>query len=117
MVKLNFLVIRSGQPVELSKFYSGLGLRFEYHRHGKGPFHYSAKLVDVVFEIYPLRPEQSQVDTNVRLGFEVLSINGTLAVLTDLGGKTIVSPKASEWGNRCVIEDPEGRKIELVEKE
>ena len=40
-VSSNLLVLRSEDPEKLSEFYSKLfRIEFEYHRHGKGPFHY-----------------------------------------------------------------------------
>ena len=41
-MNLNLLVIRSVIPKQLAEFYEQLGMAFEYHRHGNGPFHFPA---------------------------------------------------------------------------
>jgi len=41
---LNLIVIRTSNSKALADFYQLLGIQFEYHRHGKGSFHYSAKI-------------------------------------------------------------------------
>lgn len=72
-----------------------------------------------VFEIYPLQviddPEQST--SGCRVGFTVSSVNATLAELAKGYPRCVVSsPKASKWGYRAVIQDPDGHKVELVDR-
>ncbi|MEM9528802.1 MAG: VOC family protein, partial [Bacteroidota bacterium] len=107
--------IRSAKPEQLAAFYRLLGFEFVFHQHGNGPLHYSAELAGVVLEIYPLLPKQSQPDTGLRLGFVVEDLEACLAPLLVEEVVFVAKPKHSPWGYRCVIRDPEGRKIELVE--
>ena len=52
---LTLLVIRSSIPEKLAEFYQRLGLTFEHHRRGKGPYHFSAGIGPTLLEIYPLK--------------------------------------------------------------
>ena len=72
--QINLLVIRTIQPKTLAEFYELLGMEFQYHQHGKGPFHYAATLNDFVFEIYPLLKNQQEVDKSLRLGLSLIHI-------------------------------------------
>ena len=70
-MQLNLIVIRTGDMPKLAKFYTSLGLRFKYHKHGNSPMHYSAKAGETTMEIYPLAKDQLLADRNLRLGFVV----------------------------------------------
>jgi len=77
-MNINLLVIRTDKPKELAAFYELLGMRFDYHQHGKGPWHYSAEIEDLVFEIYPLMNHQIGADTSLRLGFTIERLDNLL---------------------------------------
>lgn len=115
-MKLNLLVIRSKEPEVTMRFYKQLGLDFEYHRHGNGPFHYSAYIGEAVFEIYPLSKPQATADRTLRLGFEVKELDQLIIHLTKVGAKILQNAKASEWGYRAILQDPDGRKVELCDR-
>lgn len=112
-MQLKLLVIRSANPAQLAQFYTQLGCNFEQHRHGKGPLHYSCTIARTVLEIYPLAKGQVTPDSNLRLGFEVEQFEGVLEKLIEHGAKLIQAPYESEFGRIGVVEDPEGRKVEL----
>ncbi len=112
-MRLNLLILRSANPEELTAFYMTLGLRFVHHRHGAGPYHYSAEMDGFVLEIYPLSKSQTRPDPFVRLGFSVVNLDELLRKVSP--GSILQVPLKSEWGYRCVIRDPEGRRVELVE--
>ena len=96
--------------------YELLGLDFEYHRHGSGPMHYSAKASGLVFEIYPLTKSQTQAGENLRLGFEVKNREQTISTLFASNWKIVTATKDTEWGKTVVVQDMDGRKVELTEK-
>ncbi|MFK8164023.1 MAG: VOC family protein [Lewinella sp.] len=109
---LNLLVIRSAIPEELTKFYAHFGYDFDYHQHGKGPWHYAGTLGGLTLEIYPLMDAQSAPDKYLRLGFAVVDVDETVE---QLAAEVLSLPKDSEWGRRAVVVDPEGRRVEIVE--
>lgn len=77
-MKINLVVIRTDKPKELSKFYELIGMKFEYHQHGKGTWHYSTEIDEIVFEIYPLMKNQENPDKSLRLGFTIENLDKTI---------------------------------------
>ncbi|MFK7936296.1 MAG: VOC family protein [Saprospiraceae bacterium] len=114
-MQLNLLVIRTNQPKELAEFYNIFQLEFEYHRHGKGAWHYSTKIENIVFEIYPLLKSQKIADRSLRLGFEVKELDNLIEQLRKKNIEIVSKPKQTEWGYVAIIKDLDGRKIELTE--
>lgn len=116
-MELKLVVLRTPDPPQLANFYSLFGLVFEYHQHGNAPYHYSTYLGKTVLEIYPLARNQMQADATLRLGFEIADFDKIWQQLTDRQVKIIFQPTQTEWGSMVVIQDPDGRKIELYKKE
>lgn len=110
---LTLLVIRSAIPEKLAAFYERLGVTFEHHRHGKGPFHFSAQIGPTLLEIYPLAKGQELADKHLRLGLAIDSFEATIHELQQQGIYFHQTPIVTEFGFMAIIEDPEGRKIEL----
>jgi len=100
---------------KLAEFYSHFGMEFTEHIHGKGPKHYGSEDCGVVFEIYSQRDE-TDLTTNVRLGFEVDCIDEILKKIGSYDFKVVSEPKDSSWGKRMVLDDIEGHRVELLEK-
>jgi catechol 2,3-dioxygenase-like lactoylglutathione lyase family enzyme len=112
MTRLNLVVIRVADLDKSRLFYEQLGLKFEQHQHGKGPIHFACEKDDIVFEIY----QSDTAETiNTRLGFIVDDLDKILDHVS--GESVLVVPKQSEWGYRTVIIDPDGHKVELVQKD
>ena len=112
-MELNLLVIRTGDPKRLADFYSLFNIAFSYHRHGNSPFHYGAKIGEVLLEIYPLSKNQQGADINLRTGFSVDDFDTVIERLKLANVKFDVEPKETDFGFMAVIFDPDGRKIEL----
>jgi lactoylglutathione lyase len=110
---LNLLVIRSADIDRSRQFYEQFGFAFEPHQHGKGAPHLAAERDGFVFEIYP---SQGKDTSATRLGFAVNRIEETIERLVFVGGQVISQPKASPWGKRAVIMDPDGHKVELTQQ-
>ena len=114
-MKLNLLVIKTNLLHEMAVFYSLLGLSFDYHKHEQGIFHYSTQLGETVFEIYPLPKKITEVDTTTRLGFEVINLEILLQNLKLKNIKIVSEMIKTTLGKMAIIEDLDGRKIELLE--
>lgn len=112
-MKLKLLVIRSKNIEKSVQFYEKIGLEFDYHQHGNGPMHYSCKLGETVFELYPFLKGQEVADRSTRLGFEVESLDALIEELRRMEIPIIQEPKASEFGYFAVVKDLDGRKVEL----
>ena len=113
--QINLLVIRTNQPKILAEFYELLGMKFCYHQHGNGPFHYAADMDGFVFEIYPLLKKQHKADSSLRLGFTVDYLDKLIVTLKAHNVDILKEPTQMEWGYVGVIRDLDGRKIELKE--
>lgn len=112
-VAINLLVLRAEHPEALAEFYTLLGLKFKLEQHGKGPVHHACEMPGAVFEIYPCVGER-QSTLGVRVGFKVHSIE---RVLSTLGEKAeiLLNTSSADGQRKCVLKDPEGHKVELVE--
>ena len=111
--ELNLIVLRSPDIDRAVRFYQAMGLKFDKHRHGKGPEHYACE-ESMVFEIYPLGSGQPPT-TSTRIGFSVDDVDSVSKLLKEAGGKVISAPADSEWGRRAVVKDLDGHVVELVE--
>lgn len=112
-ITFRLLVLRTADTAGLAAFYSFLlGLTFDYHQHGSGPFHYAAEAGSVVLEIYPLAKGQLAGDKHLRLGFGIDQFDEVMAELP-LRNIPFTPPVQTAFGLLCVVTDPDGRKIEL----
>jgi len=93
-----------------------LGIKFEYHRHNTGPFHYAATLGTMVLEIYPLAKTQTQADKNLRLGFAVDSFEDIITHFQENNIELPFTTRQTDFALMTVIIDPDGRKVELYKK-
>ena len=112
-MELQLLVLRTSDPHQLSAFYSLLGMSFDYHQHGNGPFHYAATTGQMTLEIYPLAKGQQQADIHLRLGFSIGNFDQTIALLKEQAVSFLADPSHTDFGFRAIVADPDGRKIEL----
>jgi catechol 2,3-dioxygenase-like lactoylglutathione lyase family enzyme len=108
---LNLIVIRAADLERSQRFYETLGLRFSREKHGNGPEHLAAVTGGVIFEIYPRG--NGPATEGVRLGFQVASMEATLAALQRLGAILATPPETGEWGLRAVAVDPDGHRVEV----
>jgi hypothetical protein len=110
------LVIRTENIAVLKEMYEQLGLEFTYHRHGNGPFHYSSEMNGLVFEIYPSRNLRDLQPEAVRLGFEVDDLSELIGKLKNTDWNIIGDLSETEWGITALVQDRDGRKVELKGK-
>ncbi|MGN7939504.1 VOC family protein [Virgibacillus sp. 6R] len=112
-ININLIVIRTLNFEQTVSFYQDLGLIFNKERHGNGPEHYACEFGSFVFEIYP--SQSRQIDATTRIGFDVDNIERIIEKLRLRKAQVVTEPNVSIWGKRDVLEDPDGRKVELVE--
>ncbi|XZF14660.1 VOC family protein [Chitinophagaceae bacterium MMS25-I14] len=114
-MEIRLLVIRTPDMQRLVDFYTLLGFRFDYHRHAPSPWHYSTIMGKTVLEIYPLARDQEHADKHLRLGFGLKNFDETIAALKERSVIFLSELAGTEFGDMAVIEDPDGRKIELYQ--
>jgi lactoylglutathione lyase len=115
-MEIKLLVIRTSDIARLANFYALLGLTFEYHKHGKSPYHYSAGIGNTILEIYPLAKNQTESDKELRLGFAIENFDHTIQLLKEKQTIFLSEPMQTEYGFMAIIKDPDERKIELYKK-
>ncbi len=104
-MQLNLLVLRC-KNVEITKaFYEKLGLTFIKEKHGKGVEHYSTYVGALVLELYPLK-EDTEIEQS-RLGFSVAT------QYLNLMQSEMISSYMFDGIEVMVLQDPDGRKVEL----
>jgi lactoylglutathione lyase len=116
-MELRLLVVRTTDIARLADFYSLLGLTFDYHKHDKSPYHYSATIGKTILEIYPLAKGQTEADKELRLGFAVNDLAATIQLLKLKETEFLSEPMHTDYGFMTIIKDPDGRKIELYENQ
>ena len=102
------LVLRCSD-LEISKaFYEKLGFCFEQEQHGNGPVHYASDENGFVFELYPAKEGETD---RTRVGFEISGLGEKLAHFE--------SYDTYEYHGMQIpiITDPDGRKIELYDRQ
>ena len=114
-LKLQLLVLKTADPQALKAQYELLDIRFVQHRHGNGPMHFSAQVDGLVLEIYPLPKSATAADHTTRLGFQVEDLDQTLEKLEGSNWRVVNGAAIGEFGYRAVIQDLDGRKVELTE--
>lgn len=115
-MKINLLVIRTSDPKILKEQYELLGFVFKYHQHGNGPFHYASEKNGFVFEIYPLTKSMTKSDNSIRMGFEIDNLESKVKELKNSNWIINTDLKETDWGTIAVVQDLDGRKIELKNK-
>ena len=81
--------------------------------------HSSCELGSTVIEIYPgevQEPQDYRGSGSTFLGFKVASLDAVLDPIKIIKVPVLTAPKRSVWGRRAVVQDPDGRAVELNER-
>ena len=112
--RLKLLVLRAADLSRSHDFYTCIGLDLQLEQHGAGPQHYACEMEGFVVEIYPARSTDEK-NAGGMLGFEVASLAPVLHGLAAMG----VVPKQAllmlPHGLRVLVQDLDGRTVELVQ--
>ncbi|HEX2619522.1 MAG TPA: VOC family protein [Phototrophicaceae bacterium] len=113
---VNLLVLRTADLEASLTFYRTLGLELVEEQHGTGPVHYACVLDGLVLEIYPGKPgaapDRKQAGATV-IGFQIDDLDAMVVMLQSQSVIILTAPQISAWGKRAVVQDPDGRAIEL----
>lgn len=108
MIKPHLLVFKTQQLKALHQQYQALGLVFEYHQHGNGPYHYSTEVAGLVLELYPSTKTLPALSGSLRVGFTLPNLAALQPKLLEHGWMVKQSvlrnvlvghtcPKTSTW--------------------
>jgi catechol 2,3-dioxygenase-like lactoylglutathione lyase family enzyme len=117
---LALVVLRTEDLGRSLRFYQALGLRFTEERHGSGPVHHACQLGETVLELYPAEPGRApdrRTGGATMIGFHVDSLSQTIQALAGLNVAVLTPPSDSSTPARIVVQDPDGRAIEIRQKD
>lgn len=120
MPEVSSIVLFSAQPDRTIAFYRLVGIQFEEEDHGDGLVHAATDVGDVHVAVFAGADGQVapgwRVSGSTFVGFYVDSLDETVTALTRLGARVHVDHQAREWGCRVVVEDPDGRAVEINQR-
>lgn len=113
------LVLTSARAEELVRFYRALGVPLEDERHDDGPLHWACELGAVHFAIYACGSDDATrapgrgTGGSTLVGLRVPDVDAVTAAAVAAGARVLVAVEDVPWGRRSVVEDPDGRPVEL----
>jgi lactoylglutathione lyase len=114
------LVLFAADVDKTADFYRTLGLELEHEDHGEGPVHFAMELGDVHFAIYPTevsgRAPARRAAGSSFPGFYVNALDEVTRSLRQMGARVLTEHEQMPWGCRVVVEDPDGRAIEVNDR-
>ena len=121
MTEIASLVLFATNAQNTGDFYRAIGLDLAEELHEEGPVHLAVELGPVHFAIYeaaaPGRPPERRSSGDTFPGFYVSSLDEVTKALRQLGAPIIREHEAMPWGCRIVVQDPDGRAVEVNQKE
>jgi predicted enzyme related to lactoylglutathione lyase len=114
------LVLFAADVDKTADFYRAIGLELEHEDHGEGPVHFAIELGEVHFAIYPTEqsgraPARRSAGSSFP-GFYVDSLDEVTASLCSQSARLLTEHEQMPWGCRIVVEDPDGRAIEINDR-
>jgi predicted enzyme related to lactoylglutathione lyase len=113
------LVLFSEELEPVVEFYRAIGVPLEEERHDDGPLHYACELGSTHFAVY----EGTMGAAPTRgaggcafAGFVVDSVADAVAAARAIRSAVLQEPEHFPWGLRAVLEDPDGRPVEVFER-
>jgi predicted enzyme related to lactoylglutathione lyase len=114
-------VFFSGQLGRCTAFYKALGVPLQDEDHGDGLVHAAGDLDGVHVAVFPAaadgRSPAHHAAGSTFLGFWVPSLEAALDALRPLGTEVVLGHQVCEWGCRVVVADPDGRAVELNQRD
>jgi predicted enzyme related to lactoylglutathione lyase len=120
MIEMASLVLFTAHVGRTVAFYRAVGVPLEDEDHGEGPVHAAAEVGDVHVAVCaasgPGRHPARRAGGSDFPGFYVDALDATLAAVTALGAPVLSGHEQMPWGCRVVVEDPDGRAVELNDR-
>ncbi len=121
MVEIASLVLFATNVQSTGGFYRAIGLDLAEELHDEGPVHLAAELGPVHFAIYEAatagRAPERRSGGDTFPGFYVASLEEVANALRQLSAPFMREHEAMPWGCRIVVQDPDGRAVEVNQKE
>jgi lactoylglutathione lyase len=121
MAEMASLVLFAADVRGTAAFYRAIGLDLMEELHEEGPVHLAVELGPVHFAIYEAaaagRAPERHSSGDTFPGFYVESLDDVTGALQQLGAPLIRDHEDMPWGCRIVAQDPDGRAVEVNQKE
>jgi lactoylglutathione lyase len=121
MAEMASLVLFSVDVDKGVAFYRAIGVELEGEDHGDGSVHFAAEVGGVHFAILSAagagRAPSWRESGSSFPGFWVASLADIVAALIEQGAPVLVEHQVREWGCRAVVEDPDGRAVEINQRD
>ena len=95
------------------RLYRAVGVDLKEARHS-GPLHYTASLGGVHLALHAHDGVMRDAQSGTQLALLVNDLEGALAAARAVGAPVLQAPAARPFGVSAVVEDPDGRRLELV---
>jgi predicted enzyme related to lactoylglutathione lyase len=98
------------------RFYRALGFDLREARHGPAAAakQFTCGLAGIQFALAPEEGSATSAQGGTQLGLMVSNLGGALEAVRAAGGKVLAEPTPKPWGITAAVEDPDGRRLELV---
>lgn len=119
VTEVGALVLFSSNAPAVVEFYRSAGVALEDERHDEGPLHWACEIGPVHFAVYQADggdAPRHRVGGSTFPGLVVESLDAALASVRERGAALLSEPTLMPWGRRAVVEDPDGRPVELYER-
>ncbi len=121
MAEIASLVLFAANARNTGNFYRAIGLDLAEELHEDGPVHLAVELGPVHFAIYeaatPGRAPERHSGGDTFPGFYVESLDEVTKALRQLGAPHTREHEVMPWGCRIVVQDPDGRAVEVNQRE
>ena len=119
-MELGALILFANRLSETVSFYQALGLPLEEEDHEGGPLHFACDLGPIhfaVFEGTSGTPPPFRAGGGVMPGLAVPSLDRAFETVQALGANIVQPPTDYPWGPRMLVEDPDGRTVEIFQRQ
>lgn len=121
MIEMASLVLFTAQVDRTVAFYRAVGVPLEDEDHGEGPVHAAAEVGGVHLAVYaaaaPGQHPARRSGGSDFPGFYVDALDDAVAAVTALRAPVLSGHEQMPWGCRVVVEDPDGRAVEINDRE
>jgi lactoylglutathione lyase len=121
MTEVASIVLFSQHLERTINFYRAVGVDLQDEDHGDGFVHAATEAGDVHLAVFPASTSDNGAGSwrsngSTFVGFYVPSLDRIAESLGLLGAKVLVEHQVRPWGCRMVVEDPDGRAVEINQR-
>jgi lactoylglutathione lyase len=121
MTELASIVVFTEHLEQTVTFYRALGFPLDDEDHGDGFVHAAGEMGDVHVAVFPAAAPGSTAGWRTAgstfVGLWVPSLEAATSALEPLGATVLQDHQDREWGCRIVVADPDGRAVELNQRD